>query len=182
MWSPSGSLMPPSSSPPLRLNPLVISGSNSKPQPLTESWSISQGNQISSKLPLQVSIFDSIDTFFKLSLALSFSLSFYIYLGLRIWLINSWISDGNTVQFSYDVGNGAQVIEYKSTNALNDDQWHTVHVEKNRKEAWLRVDNFPAQTSQEGIGEKTRTLDLQGYLFIGEGLIPDYWSLMLESS
>eukprot|EP00105_Crassostrea_gigas_P034796 XP_019918944.1 PREDICTED: neurexin-4 isoform X1 [Crassostrea gigas] len=77
------------------------------------------------------------------------------------------IANGNTVQFSYDVGNGAQVIEYRSTNALNDDQWHTVHVEKNRKEAWLRVDNFPAQTSQEGIGEKTRTLDLQGYLFIG---------------
>ncbi|XP_062588516.1 neurexin-4-like [Saccostrea cucullata] len=77
------------------------------------------------------------------------------------------IANGNTVQFSYDVGNGAQVIEYRSTNALNDDQWHTVHVEKNRKEAWLRVDNFPAQTSQEGIGEKTRTLDLTGYLFIG---------------
>lgn len=96
--------------------------------------------------------------------------------------MNSWISDGNTVQFSYDVGNGAQVIEYRSTNALNDDQWHTVHVEKNRKEAWLRVDNFPAQTSQEGIGEKTRTLDLQGYLFIGELVTPYYQLLELKRS
>lgn len=96
--------------------------------------------------------------------------------------MNSWISDGNTVQFSYDVGNGAQVIEYRSTNTLNDDQWHTVHVEKNRKEAWLRVDNFPAQTSQEGIGEKTRTLDLQGYLFIGELVTPYYQLLELKRS
>jgi contactin associated protein-like 2 len=79
----------------------------------------------------------------------------------------NFFSDGNTVQFSYDVGNGAQVIEYRSTNTLNDNRWHTVHVEKNRKEAWLRVDNLPAQSSQEGIGEQTRTLDLTGFLFIG---------------
>ncbi|KAK3105727.1 hypothetical protein FSP39_004342 [Pinctada imbricata] len=77
------------------------------------------------------------------------------------------LANGNTVQFSYDVGNGIQVLEYKSTNALNNNQWHTVHIEKNRKQAWLRVDNSKEQSNTEGIGEITRTLDLSGYLTIG---------------
>ncbi|XP_052093811.1 neurexin-4-like isoform X2 [Mytilus californianus] len=75
--------------------------------------------------------------------------------------------NGDTIQFSYDTGNGAKVVDFKTTNALNDDQWHTVHVEKNRKQAWLRVDNFPEKYITESSDEMSRTLDLKEGLVIG---------------
>ncbi|KAH3699242.1 hypothetical protein DPMN_074198 [Dreissena polymorpha] len=57
---------------------------------------------------------------------------------IQIRMIN-----GDTIQFRYNVGNGIQVLEYKTINGLDNDIWHTVHVERNRKQTWLRVDNFP---------------------------------------
>ncbi|XP_060068811.1 neurexin-4-like [Ylistrum balloti] len=75
--------------------------------------------------------------------------------------------NGDTIGFSYNNGNGIKVLEYKSTNALNNNFWHTVHVERNRKQAWLRVDNFPEKYLNEGQDEVTRALDLMGYLVVG---------------
>ena len=77
------------------------------------------------------------------------------------------IIDGDTIQFSYDTGNGGRVVDFKTSNALNDNQWHTVHVEKNRKQAWLRVDNFPEKYITESADEMSRTLDLKEGLVIG---------------
>ncbi|XP_053372962.1 neurexin-4-like [Mercenaria mercenaria] len=65
------------------------------------------------------------------------------------------LTGGNTIQFSYNVGNGADTLEYRASNILNDDTWHTVHVEHNLKQAWLRVDNFP-----EVINNNTASLNL----------------------
>lgn len=75
--------------------------------------------------------------------------------------------NGDTIQFSYDTGNGGRVVDFKTSNALNDNQWHTVHVEKNRKQAWLRVDNFPEKYITESADEMSRTLDLKEGLVIG---------------
>lgn len=75
--------------------------------------------------------------------------------------------NGDTIQFSYDTGNGERVVSFKTTNPLNDNQWHTVHVEKNRKQAWLRVDNFPEKYLEESSDEMSRTLDLKDGLVIG---------------
>jgi hypothetical protein len=86
------------------------------------------------------------------------------YLIFKISLI---IIDGDTIQFSYDTGNGGRVVDFKTSNALNDNQWHTVHVEKNRKQAWLRVDNFPEKYITESADEMSRTLDLKEGLVIG---------------
>ncbi|KAK3612149.1 hypothetical protein CHS0354_016528 [Potamilus streckersoni] len=74
---------------------------------------------------------------------------------------------GDTMQFRYNVGNGIQVIEYTTINGLNNDIWHTVHVERNRKQAWLRVDNFPEVTRDEPQDEITRMLDLTSPLVVG---------------
>lgn len=81
---------------------------------------------------------------------------------IQIRMIN-----GDTIQFRYNVGNGIQVLEYKTINGLNNDLWHTVHVERNRKQAWLRVDNFPEVMRNEPQDEITRLLDLTTPLTVG---------------
>ncbi|KAL4229221.1 biological adhesion [Mactra antiquata] len=81
---------------------------------------------------------------------------------IQIRMIN-----GDTIQFRYNVGNGIQVLEYRTINGLNNDFWHTVHVERNSKQAWLRVDNFPEVVRNEPQDEITRLLDLTKPLFVG---------------
>jgi contactin associated protein-like 2 len=46
---------------------------------------------------------------------------------------------GNSIQFRFDVGNGIQTLEKTTAYPLNDDDWHTLHIERNRKQAMLRV-------------------------------------------
>ena len=76
-------------------------------------------------------------------------------------------SAGDTIQFLYNVGNGIQVLAYKTINGLNNNLWHTVHVERNRKQAWMRVDNFPEVVRNEPQDEITRLLDLTKPLTVG---------------
>jgi contactin associated protein-like 2 len=64
------------------------------------------------------------------------------------------------------VGNGVNVLSFKSQSPLNDDRWHTVHVEKNRKQAWMKVDDFTEVTMNED-SDLIRLLDLKTPLFIG---------------
>jgi len=77
------------------------------------------------------------------------------------------IVNGDTVRFLYNVGNGIQVLQHKSINGLNNDIWHTVHVERNRKQAWLRVDNLPEESHNEPQDEITRMLLLTKPLTVG---------------
>lgn len=77
-------------------------------------------------------------------------------------------TDGDTVQFSYDVGNGIQVLEHDTKSALNNDQWQTVHVERNRKQAWMRINNFQEVTFTEPQDELIRLLDLTSKLTVGK--------------
>ena len=76
-------------------------------------------------------------------------------------------SEGDTVQFRYDVGNGVQVLTYQSPGPLNDDSWHTIHVEHNRKQAWMRIDDFTEVFRNED-SDLVRMLDLTSRLVIGE--------------
>lgn len=81
---------------------------------------------------------------------------------IQIRMIN-----GDTIQFRWNVGNGIQVLEYRTINTLNNDIWHTVHVERNRKQAWLRVDNFPEEIRNEPQDEITRLMELTKPLTVG---------------
>ena len=65
------------------------------------------------------------------------------------------------------MGNGVNVLPFKSPAPLNDDRWHTVHVEKNRKQAWMRIDDFTEVTNNEDA-DLIRLLDLKTPLYIGE--------------
>lgn len=81
---------------------------------------------------------------------------------IQIRLVN-----GKIIQFRYNVGNGIQVLEYKNNVALNNNLWHTVHVERNRKQAWLQVDNNPEVVRQEPQDEITRLMELTKPLTVG---------------
>ncbi|BFZ06336.1 hypothetical protein BsWGS_09375 [Bradybaena similaris] len=94
--------------------------------------------------------------------------------GVMIHCVGSVVSDfveirlfqSDTIQFRYDVGNGVTMVTFKSPGPLNDDAWHTVHVEKNRKQAWMKIDDYPEVATNEDA-DLVRTLDLTSPLTVG---------------
>uniref|UniRef100_A0A3Q1IPJ8 Contactin associated protein like 3 n=1 Tax=Anabas testudineus TaxID=64144 RepID=A0A3Q1IPJ8_ANATE len=70
------------------------------------------------------------------------------------------------VVFSFDVGNGPLEVRVETSVPLNDNRWHIVRAERNVKEAFLRVDGFPAAT-QEAPPDGHIHLQLNSQLFIG---------------
>jgi len=74
---------------------------------------------------------------------------------------------GNMIQFRFDVGNGIQTLEKMTAYPLNDNFWHLVHVERNRKQARLRVDQQAPITLDEKTDEHFRVLNLDSPLVIG---------------
>lgn len=78
---------------------------------------------------------------------------------------------GNSIHFRFDVGNGVQTLEKTTAYPLNDGDWHTVHIERNRKLAQLKVDLQAAVTIDEPSNQGFRTLDLNSPLMIGESAI-----------
>jgi hypothetical protein len=50
------------------------------------------------------------------------------------------ISGGDTLQFEYQAGSGARTVTVETSNKLSDNQWHSVSIERNRKEARMIVD------------------------------------------
>ena len=49
------------------------------------------------------------------------------------------IVDGRTIQFSYKIGRSSRQVSVEAASRLNDDHWHSVLVEKNKKEARLVI-------------------------------------------
>ena len=47
---------------------------------------------------------------------------------------------GNHVQLEYEAGKGPQAVTVETAYRLDDDNWHSVLVERNRKEAMVVVD------------------------------------------
>lgn len=48
------------------------------------------------------------------------------------------------MSFRFNAGYGVQAVTNEVPFILNDNQWHTVYAERNRKEALLQVDEFEA--------------------------------------
>jgi len=57
------------------------------------------------------------------------------FLHFRISLIT-----GNKVQFEYAAGKGPQGVTVETSYRLDDNQWHSILVKRNRKEAMVVVD------------------------------------------
>ena len=67
----------------------------------------------------------------------------------------------------FDVGNGIQTLEKTTAYPLNDDEWHVIHIERNRKQAMLKVDQQAAVMLDEPTDQGFRTLNLNSNLVIG---------------
>ncbi|KAI6075273.1 Contactin-associated protein-like 2 [Aix galericulata] len=75
-------------------------------------------------------------------------------------------STATEVSFSFDVGNGPVEIIVRSSNQLNDDQWHRVNAERNVKQASLQVDQLPLEVRKAPTEGHTR-LELYSQLYVG---------------
>ncbi len=53
------------------------------------------------------------------------------------------------IAFRYSAGSGAKVISITATFDLNDNEWHTVQIERNRKEARLSIDSLSAANPED---------------------------------
>jgi len=63
------------------------------------------------------------------------------------------------VVFRYDVGNGIQLLRVEASSDLNDNNWHTVQMERNRKQARLKVDdNTPVTRAESSQGHSLLNL------------------------
>ncbi|XP_061242788.1 contactin-associated protein-like 4 isoform X4 [Bos javanicus] len=69
------------------------------------------------------------------------------------------------VTFSFDVGNGPFEISVQSPTHFSDNQWHHVRVERNMKEASVRVDQLSSKT-QPAPADGHVLLQLNSQLFV----------------
>ena len=73
---------------------------------------------------------------------------------------------GNKVQFEYASGKGPQGVTVETSYRLDDNQWHSVLVERNRKEAMVVVDGARKGQVKEPYGP-VRPMVLTSKLFVG---------------
>jgi contactin associated protein-like 2 len=74
---------------------------------------------------------------------------------------------GNTVRFAFNVGNGLQILEQVTANWLNDDRWHTVRIERNRKNSRLQVDDQESVVYQEPTDRAFQPFAFDTELYLG---------------
>ncbi|OAF69345.1 Cell recognition molecule Caspr5 [Intoshia linei] len=80
------------------------------------------------------------------------------------------ILDPNTIQFIFDAGDGAQTLTKVVAYRLNDDMWHTVHVERNHLNSLLKIDYQAQVTLDEPKNREFRYLQLSSKLYIGSSV------------
>ncbi|XP_076259208.1 neurexin-4 isoform X1 [Rhynchophorus ferrugineus] len=76
------------------------------------------------------------------------------------------IVNGNQLQFQYQAGAGPIAVTAEVSYKLSDDQWHTVSLERNRKEAMIVVDGSQKAEVREPPGP-VRAIHITSDLVIG---------------
>ncbi|XP_022697200.1 neurexin-4-like [Varroa jacobsoni] len=66
---------------------------------------------------------------------------------------------GDQIQFQYQAGNGLLGVSVETSYKLNNDQWHSVHVERNRKEARIVIDGSQSAEVKERL-DRARPFNL----------------------
>ncbi|XP_035221319.1 neurexin-4-like isoform X2 [Stegodyphus dumicola] len=80
--------------------------------------------------------------------------------------IKVMLVEGDQIQFQYHAGNGPLGVSVETSYKLNDNNWHSVLVERNRKEARVVVDGSLSGEVRERAGP-VRALYLTSKLVIG---------------
>lgn len=76
------------------------------------------------------------------------------------------INGGDTLQFEYQAGSGPRTVTVETSNRLADNQWHTVYIERNRREARMIVDGALKSVIREPPGP-IRAMNLTSPLVVG---------------
>ncbi|XP_011306844.1 neurexin-4 isoform X1 [Fopius arisanus] len=76
------------------------------------------------------------------------------------------ITTGNQIQFQYQAGDGPQTVSVQTSYMLTDNNWHSVLVERNRKEARIVLDGALKNEISEPPGP-VRALHLTSELIVG---------------
>lgn len=76
------------------------------------------------------------------------------------------IANGRTMQFSFSAGGGLQSVTVESAYRLSDNKWHSVLVERNKKEARIVVDGQLTNEIRSHTGP-IRPLHLTSHFVIG---------------
>ncbi|GFU06145.1 neurexin-4 [Trichonephila clavipes] len=101
--------------------------------------------------------------------------------------IKVMLVEGDQIQFQYHAGNGPLGVSVETSYKLNDNNWHSVLVERNRKEARVVVDGSLSGEIRERTGP-VRALYLTSKLIIGatveyrEGFVGCMRSFMLNGA
>ncbi|VDD79184.1 unnamed protein product [Mesocestoides corti] len=77
------------------------------------------------------------------------------------------IRSGIAFRFAFNVGNGLQVLEVTTAYWLNNNQWHVVRLERNRKESRLIIDTNPAKVLVEAQERSFLMFNFDQPLFVG---------------
>ena len=73
---------------------------------------------------------------------------------------------GDAIQFEFEAGKGQQGLTVETSYRLDDDKWHSVLIEKNRKEAMVVVDGAQKGKVKEPIGP-VRPFKMTSSLYVG---------------
>ncbi|XP_011876421.1 PREDICTED: neurexin-4 isoform X2 [Vollenhovia emeryi] len=76
------------------------------------------------------------------------------------------ITDGNQINFQYVAGEGRVTVSVQTSNNFADDRWHSVSVERNRKEARIVLDGALKNEARESPGP-VRALHLTSRFVVG---------------
>ena len=81
-------------------------------------------------------------------------------------MIKVSLISGDAIQFEWAAGKGKQSLTVETTYRLDDNNWHSVLIEKNRKEAMVVIDGARKVTFDEPIGP-VRPFKLTSKLYVG---------------
>nr|CAG4648471.1 EOG090X00DN [Polyphemus pediculus] len=76
------------------------------------------------------------------------------------------ITGGDQMQFEYQAGSGPRTVTVETSNRLSDNQWHSVSIERNRKEARMIIDGALKSQIREPPGP-IRAMHLTSPLTVG---------------
>ncbi|CAH8495689.1 unnamed protein product [Schistosoma rodhaini] len=77
------------------------------------------------------------------------------------------IRNGNSLRVAFNVGNGIQLTEVTTAHWLNDNRWHVVRFERNRKETRLIVDTQEPAVIIESSQRSFSGFDFDQPLYVG---------------
>lgn len=84
------------------------------------------------------------------------------------------------LQFMFDAGNGPKSLSIHITRPLNDNQWHSVLIERNRKESRLRIDgSFSADLESPESSYRAFRLGDHADLVVRHAYVRRFFSLQM---